>query len=131
MNEGGECPYCEIVDALQNSCEKEVYDSLQMSIKPIQLKVTDKTGKAAAYQSKQLSLEFTLVKIVQKVAKIGKDLKYIFDELDLDGSGTCKCHNRYTNLYIVEYQEFVEGMRTRFGVYFSEEEVADLMEFLD
>ena len=38
----------------------------------------------------ELKREFCVLKIANKVAKIGKDVKWVFEKLDTDKNGVCK-----------------------------------------
>lgn len=40
-------------------------------------------------------LEFTILKIINRIAKFGKDLKEIFSSWDIDKNGFCKLNIYY------------------------------------
>ena len=64
-------------------------------------------------------LNFSLMKICNKVAKLGKDVKYFYNILDEDNSGS------------LDPQEILTGLREKFSIYFSKEEAEKLCRFLD
>lgn len=64
-------------------------------------------------------LNFSLMKICNKVAKLGKDVKYFYNLLDEDGSGS------------LDPQEILTGLREKFSIYFSPIEAEKLCKFLD
>lgn len=64
-------------------------------------------------------LNFSLMKICNKVAKLGKDVKYFYNILDEDNSGS------------LDPQEILTGLREKFSIYFSKEEAVNLCRFLD
>jgi hypothetical protein len=35
-------------------------------------------------------VEYSVLKITTRISKLGKDIKYIYDTLDTDKSGSCK-----------------------------------------
>lgn len=59
------------------------------------------------------------------MAKLGKDIKYIYETLDKDKSGSCIFFHSLI-LYIVEKNELLHGLKNSFNVYFSEEEITEV-----
>jgi hypothetical protein len=69
--------------------------------------------------SEEEKLEITLVKVCGTLARMGKDANYIFDMLDIEGSGT------------VDYHEFVDGLRLTLDIWVSQDDAEDLCGFID
>lgn len=70
-------------------------------------------------ETRKFYLNFSLIKICHKVAKLGKDVKYIYGVLDEDGSGS------------LDPQEILVGLKDKFSIYFSTEEAENLCKYLD
>lgn len=64
-------------------------------------------------------LEFTCLKIVNKVSTMGKDLKQIFDTWDIDKSG------------FLDASEIIKGVKQGLGICLSKEELYILTDYLD
>ena len=58
------------------------------------------------------------MKICAKVVKIGKGIKYIFNEIDTDGSG------------LIDSEEFFRGLKNVFGIYYGRKESEILFNYL-
>ena len=67
----------------------------------------------------KLMVEYSLMKIWLKMNKLGKDVKGMFDALDVNGD------------QILDPLEIINGLKNRFGIYFSDEEMANMLQFID
>lgn len=64
----------------------DVRDAILISLKPdLFLKKLENKEKVV--------LELVILKIINKVARLGLNMKAIFEEWDKDGNGHCKCSN--------------------------------------
>lgn len=88
MKNGGECLIFDIIDELRIAFrdDKELLERILANIKPDKYKAVDKKD---SNNQKKISLEYSLLKITSRVAKLGKDFKIIYDTLDSDKSGSC------------------------------------------
>lgn len=93
LQTGGECVIFDLIDELRNvfKDDKEMCQRILSAIKPSQLNNID-TKNSPALQ--KLKLEFSLLKITTKIAKMGKDAKFLYDSLDKDKSGSRKTVQR-------------------------------------
>jgi Ca2+-binding EF-hand superfamily protein len=51
--------------------------------------------------------------------KLGKDVKGMFDALDVNGD------------HVLDPLEIINGLKNRFGIFFSDEEMANMLQFID
>ena len=63
--------------------------------------------------------DFCLLRLLSKVVKQGKDMKFLFETLDEDKSGQSKPIERNR---LVDFEEFYEGIKQHFGIYICREE---------
>jgi Ca2+-binding EF-hand superfamily protein len=75
--------------------------------------------KANPKSLEEFFLQFSLIKICHKIAKMGKDVKFIYTALDEDGNGS------------LDPEEILTGLKDKFSIYFSEEEAVKLCKYLD
>lgn len=82
---GGMCSIFDMLEEIKKACSehKGLADKLELSLRP------DFFFEKGVDMQKE-ALEFTLLKIVMKVAKKGIDMKQLFDSWDADGSGCRK-----------------------------------------
>ncbi|CAI2362930.1 unnamed protein product [Moneuplotes crassus] len=109
---GGNCSLLEIIDVFTNWCNKD--KELLASFIP---KLTPEIPKDIAgnpHEIEQFYIDFSLVKICHKAAKLGKTIQYMHDELDEDGDGT------------LDADEILNGLREKFNIFFGEEEAKKL-----
>lgn len=59
------------------------------------------------------------MKITSKLIRLGKDIKFVYDTLDQDKSGS------------LERDELLNGLKNSFNVYFSVEEIEEVTKYLD
>ena len=64
-------------------------------------------------------VEFSLMKICLKMNKLGKDVRGMFDALDINGD------------QVLDPLEMINGLKNRFGIFFSDEEMANMLQFID
>lgn len=64
-------------------------------------------------------LNYSLMKICHKIARLGKDVQTVYNLLDSDGNGTLEPH------------EIVDGLTAKLFVFFSREQKMALIEYLD
>lgn len=84
LNTGGDCSVFDILDNLKTAFHGDpLIESVMSTIKP-DILLTKCENK------EQLSLEFSVLKIVNKIAKSGKSVEKIFDTLCVDGRKSCK-----------------------------------------
>lgn len=83
---GGSCNCFDLIDEIQKAFknQREISELLIHNLKPDCLLV-DSEDRADKI------LKFVVLKITNKIAKIGKDLKSIFDDMDRCNRGYCKC----------------------------------------
>ena len=115
LQTGGTCSVLEIIDTFTVwwGKDKELLNSFLPMILP-EFKQDDKNTTEEVFY-----LNFSLMKICNKVAKLGKDVKYFYNILDEDNSGS------------LDPQEILTGLREKFSIYFSKEEAEKLCRFLD
>mmetsp|Transcript_30758 Transcript_30758/g.27207 ORF Transcript_30758/g.27207 Transcript_30758/m.27207 type:complete len:238 (+) Transcript_30758:67-780(+) len=89
-------------------------DLLSSFIPKIQPKQTDHD-----FDDSKFLLTFSLMKICHKIAKMGKDIKYLYQLLDKDGGGT------------LDPVEILQGLKDSFNIYFSREEALEVTKYLD
>ena len=68
---------------------------------------------------KKFYLDFSLMKICQKVAKVGKDIKAFYSIMDDDKSGS------------LDPGEILTGLTEKFNIYYSLEQAKNLTDYLD
>ena len=108
LQSGGEWSILEVID-LTTLCmlkDKELLESFIPKIQPIR---TDNE-----IEENKFLLMFSLMKICNKIAKLGKDVKYLYQSLDKDGGGT------------LDPQEILDGLKSSFNIYFAPEEVTQV-----
>jgi len=117
LQTGGTCSLLEVIDVFTIWCtkDKELLSSFLPTLLPNLPPETNKNEKA----TKKFYLDFSLMKICNKVAKLGKDVKFIYNALDVDGSGS------------LDPVEILVGLKEKFSIYFSEEEADNLCKYLD
>ena len=106
---GGEWSILEVIDltTLWIQKDKELLESFIPKIQPIRSDNEIEEGR--------FLLMFSLMKIWNKIAKLGKDVKYLYQTLDKDGGGT------------LDPQEILDGLKSSFNIYFAPEEVIQVM----
>lgn len=89
----------DIIDELRVAFkdDKDLIERLLGNIKP----------DSISSSNTKFDLEYSLLKITSRVAKLGKDFKIIYDTLDQDKSGT------------LDMKELLFGLRNSFNVYLS------------
>lgn len=80
----------DIIDELRIAFkdDKEMTERILNAIKPDTFKTIDALKDQATL--KKFFVDYSVLKITSRVAKLGKDLKFIYDTLDKDKSGSCK-----------------------------------------
>ena len=68
---------------------------------------------------KKFYLDFSLMKICQKVAKLGKDLKAFYNIMDDDNSGS------------LDPKEILKGLTDKFNIHFTLEQAQELTAYID
>lgn len=76
-------------------------------------------------------LEFSILKIINRIAKMGKDLKEVYASWDIDKSGFCKYYNLPSFINLVDATEIMKGVTQSLGITLSREESKLLTEYLD
>lgn len=76
-----------------------------------------------------MSLNFGILKITNRIAKIGKDIKTVFEIFDNNNSNACKCF--LFLLFLVDCEEIYGSCRQYLGIFFTREEVRLMTHFLD
>lgn len=92
LNNGGYCSIFEIYNALQmafDASQKEYMHKLMLAFKPDKL-----IEKGATEEEK---IEFLILKVTNRISKLGKDIKWVFDAFDTDHSGHCKSTYPFPN----------------------------------
>ncbi|CAI2367808.1 unnamed protein product [Moneuplotes crassus] len=109
---GGNCSLLEVIDVFTNWCnkDKELLASFIPKLTPDIPEEIKDNQKAID----QFYIDFSLVKICHKAAKLGKTIKYIHQTLDKDGDGT------------LDADEILNGLRDKFNIFFGEEEAKNL-----
>lgn len=64
-------------------------------------------------------LSFAQTKICFSIAKLGRNVQYMFETLDEDGNG------------ILDSGEIINGLKDKFNVYFSFKEATNFIEYMD
>eukprot|EP00347_Sterkiella_histriomuscorum_P023774 403333433 len=118
LKNGGECMIFDIIDELRIAFkdDKELTERILSNIKPDNYKAIDHKDKS---KMKTFQIEFSVLKITSRIAKLGKDLKFIYDTLDKDKSGS------------LEPNELLIGLKNSFNVYLSLDESVALSKYLD
>ena len=76
----------ELFESLKKACDnKEMLNKLLLSLKPDFFYIKENRSNVP-----QMTLDFTLLKIIKKIASKGIELKTLFDKWDADGSGERK-----------------------------------------
>ena len=85
LRNGGDCSIFFILEELKLAFkdEKEVQERILTTIKPDLLR-----RKSA--NRRELELKYSILKITNKIAKMGKDNKWVYRQFDLDKNGTRK-----------------------------------------
>jgi hypothetical protein len=79
--------------------DKQVMEHMLTTIKPdVLLQKSDRLPL--------LAKEFAVLKVTTRIAKMGKDPLWVFERIDFDKSGTCKCHYRYSTMFSVTIRDF-------------------------
>lgn len=76
-------------------------------------------------------LEFSILKIINAVARRGKDLKEIYSSWDVDKNGYCKPWFFNSHWYLVDASEIMRGVTVGLGISLSREESHLLTAYLD
>ena len=115
LQTGGTWSVLEVIDTFTVWCgkDKDLLNSFLPWILP-EFKADEKNTSEEVFY-----LNFSLMKICSKVAKLGKDVKYFYNILDEDSSGS------------LDPQEILTGLREKFSIYFSKEEAEKLWKYLD
>ena len=111
---GGNCSIFDINDELKIAFkdDKEIQERILMSIKPDLLKQKNANMP-------KMELRYSVLKVTNKIAKMGKDPKWVYNQFDKDGNGT------------LDADEILLGIRTVLGIYFSKEETREFTDHLD
>ena len=76
-----------------------------------------------------------MLKVTNKISKMGKDPKWIYNQFDKDGDGTRKytLHVILISLFaiLVDADEILQGIRSVLGIFFSKDETRDFTDHLD
>lgn len=91
LKNGGECNIFDLIDEIPKAFKKskEISEELILNLKPDCLfKKSDDRN--------DLVLKFLVLKITNKFAKIGRDIKHIFETFDQTKCGYCKSFNPIT-----------------------------------
>lgn len=85
LNNGGECNVFELIDEIPKAFtkQKEISEALILNLMPDCLLCKNDDRQ-------ELVLKFLVLKITNKFAKIGKDIKTIFESMDTEKRGYCK-----------------------------------------
>lgn len=89
---GGVCSVFDILEELKIALkdDKEVMERVLTTIKPdILLTKCDNMA--------QLSLDYSSLKVTNRIARMGKDIAWVFNQFDSSSSGLCKYHMKYKN----------------------------------
>ena len=85
LNTGGDCLIFDILEELKQAFkhDKEIQERILTSLLPdILLKKSS--------NRRELELRYSILKVTNKIAKMGKDPKWVFQQFDIDGNGTRK-----------------------------------------
>lgn len=117
LQTGGTCSVLEVIDVFTTWCikDKELLNSFIPTITadiPKDIKDNEKAVE-------KFLLNFSMIKICHKIARLGKDVKFIYSALDEDGSGS------------LDPGEILNGLKEKFSIFFSPPEAENLCKFLD
>ena len=123
MKTGGDCNIFILLELLSKALDKDGSLSLIPKIMPSLLYTTVSIHTKYFRINKEtrfkLMVEYSLMKIWLKMNKLGKDVKGMFDALDVN------------NDQVLDPLEIINGLKNRFGIYFSDEEMANMLQFID
>ena len=87
LKRGGNCSVFDLLEELKVALvgDKVMQERILTSLKP------DVLLQASPNRAK-LSLRYSILKVTNKIAKMGKDPKWVYKQFDKDGNGTCKYH---------------------------------------
>ncbi|CAI2363885.1 unnamed protein product [Moneuplotes crassus] len=112
---GGDCNIFSLLDFLSRVLDKEGGQKIIPKIVPSLLHNSTMLKEVRF----KLMVEFSLMKICLKMNKLGKDVKGMFEALDVN------------NDKVLEPLEMINGLKNRFGIFFSDEEMASMLQFID
>ena len=117
LQTGGTCSLLEVIDVFTNWCSKD--RELLASFIPTLLPDIPKDIKGNEKAEKQFLLDFSLIKICHKASKLGKTVKYIYEQLDEDNDGS------------LDKEEIFNGLKDKFNIFFGDYEAENLSQYLD
>ena len=85
LNTGGDCLIFDVLDELKVAFknDKEIQERILTSIMPDILLKKSENRKA-------LELKYSILKVTNKIAKMGKTPVWVFNKFDIDGNGSRK-----------------------------------------
>ena len=114
LKDGGQCLIFDLLDELKTAFkdDKEIAERLQVNLKPnILMQKCDNRP--------MVELKFLILKVKQKIARLGKDPHWIFEKIDVDNGGT------------LDAEEIMDGFKQILGVIFSRDDAYNLTNYLD
>ncbi|CAI2386044.1 unnamed protein product [Moneuplotes crassus] len=113
---GGECNVLELIHIVTQCIGKdeELCEEFIPKLLPNNIPNFDSKEEENAFM-----LNFAQSKICFSIAKLGKNVQYMFETLDEDGNG------------ILDSGEIINGLRDKFNVYFSFKEATNFIEYMD
>ena len=117
LQTGGVCSALDVIEVFTNWCSKDkrILSGVLPKIIPDIPQDMKNNNKAI----KRFYLDFSLMKICQKVAKVGKDIKAFYSIMDDDKSGS------------LDPGEILTGLTEKFNIYYSLEQAENLTDYLD
>ena len=99
---GGFCGVFDLLEELKVAFkdDKEIQERILTTVKPDLLFVKSPNRQ-------KLELRYSVLKVTNRIAKLGKDPKWVYTQLDKDGSGT------------LDAEEILLGIRSVLGVFYS------------
>lgn len=114
LDTGGDCLVFDMLDELKVAFrhDKEIQEHILTNLKPDVLfeKRPDR---------QDLELQYLILKVTNRIAKMGKDTRWVFEQFDTDGNGT------------LDAREILMGIKSVLGIYFSKEETNMFVRHLD
>ena len=94
MSTGGDCLVFDVLDELKIAFrnDKEIQEHILTNLKPDILfqKRPDR---------QQLELQYLILKVTNRIAKLGKDTRWVFEQFDQDGNGTRKFYDFFHSFF--------------------------------
>jgi len=115
-DQGGEAPLTEVAELISKLFRKyrTCGESILEKLEPACYKTVNNDRDAYI-----LRIEKTLMLLCSKIAKTGRDLKFVLNSLDPENKGS------------MLFSDFIRGIRKLFDVWISETECFELCQFLD